>query len=555
MVKKLTCLFFACVCMLSCTWIDISRRLDRSEKLLAGNSPQEGLLLLEEIDASQIYTMSQRARYSLLLSMAYDKNYIDVASDSLIRIAREYYKSRHRNHRYRMLSYYYSGIVSRNQQSNIPAILYLERAEQEAQEMNDLFYLGLINRNKSGIMTQMNNSRESIAYLRQAIHYFEEANADAYALYAKASLSIAYVNERNYSLAKPLMDSLIQCAPEPVFLSKIKLAYCKMLTEQGNNWDEALKVYNSIDPRYYSSTNMAYKAYVQANLSQKDSAGISFQTAYRTAVDEADSALVDALRSRIAFDQGDYIEAYHLLDNAAAVQDSLTRQTLNLSANIAQRDFFKEESHLRALEARSARQKSWLVVCILFLVAGLVVLLSIIKTRQKDAVLKEQMSQLAYERSQVHILLEEKADILGALFSEKVGHLDTMAEEYFMTSSQETRDRIFREYKKKRLSLQNDEDLYKSLESALDKYCNGIMSKLRQEIPDIKGNTLKSIMLFFAGIPNITVQLITGKISLKSVEMERSRCRHIIRESNAPDTDFFMQMLKSRKTATRKNET
>ena len=81
------------------------------------------------------------------------------------------------------------------------------------------------------------------------------------------------------------------------------------------------------------------------------------------------------------------------------------------------------------------------------------------------------------------------------------------------------------------------------------------MSKLRQEIPDIKGNTLKSIMLFFAGIPNITVQLITGKISLKSVEMERSRCRHIIRESNAPDTDFFMQMLKSRKTATRKNET
>jgi hypothetical protein len=49
--------------------------------------------------------------------------------------------------------------------------------------------------------------------------------------------------------------------------------------------------------------------------------------------------------------------------------------------------------------------------------------------------------------------------------------------------------------------------------------------------------------LFFSGIPNIVVQAITGKPSLKAVEVERSRFRKAIRESGAEHTQVFLQML------------
>ena len=48
----------------------------------------------------------QKAKYALLYSMALDKNYIDLQSDSIIAPAIKYYE-RHGSHEERFLCYYY----------------------------------------------------------------------------------------------------------------------------------------------------------------------------------------------------------------------------------------------------------------------------------------------------------------------------------------------------------------------------------------------------------------------------------------------------------------
>ena len=78
-------------------------QLDQAEALMTEH-PDSALSILQEVDEAQLSTKAQQARFALLLSMALDKNYIDVASDSLIRPAVEYYE-KHGSDRKKMLTH------------------------------------------------------------------------------------------------------------------------------------------------------------------------------------------------------------------------------------------------------------------------------------------------------------------------------------------------------------------------------------------------------------------------------------------------------------------
>ena len=56
--------------------------------------PDSALLLLQGVNTDELSTKEGKARHALLLSQAYDKNYIDLTNDSLINIAVEYYNGK-----------------------------------------------------------------------------------------------------------------------------------------------------------------------------------------------------------------------------------------------------------------------------------------------------------------------------------------------------------------------------------------------------------------------------------------------------------------------------
>ena len=70
------------------------------------DDPKSSLEILESIDKESISMRKQKAKYALLYSMALDKNYIDLQSDSIIAPAIKYYE-RHGSHEERFLCYYY----------------------------------------------------------------------------------------------------------------------------------------------------------------------------------------------------------------------------------------------------------------------------------------------------------------------------------------------------------------------------------------------------------------------------------------------------------------
>lgn len=78
---------------------------------LMSTRPDSALYLLENICISEIKAPAQKAKYALLLTQAQDKNYIPPTTDSLIRIATEYYDSIDNDIAMQAKAHYYLGRV------------------------------------------------------------------------------------------------------------------------------------------------------------------------------------------------------------------------------------------------------------------------------------------------------------------------------------------------------------------------------------------------------------------------------------------------------------
>ena len=79
--------------------------------------PDSALAVLEGIDKAELTTKELEAKYALLMSMALDKNYIDLQSDSVIAPAVRYYE-RYGSADEKLKMYYYSGRIKQNSGDN-----------------------------------------------------------------------------------------------------------------------------------------------------------------------------------------------------------------------------------------------------------------------------------------------------------------------------------------------------------------------------------------------------------------------------------------------------
>ena len=120
-----------------------SQLLERAESIMNDSCEVALSILQDSIDSTTLTTERGRAIYALLLSQALDKNYIDIASDSIIAPAVKYFADGDEPH-YAMLTHYYHGKTLLNQNKLSDAIISCTKATDYAKELNDDFYLGLI---------------------------------------------------------------------------------------------------------------------------------------------------------------------------------------------------------------------------------------------------------------------------------------------------------------------------------------------------------------------------------------------------------------------------
>ena len=523
----------------------IHRELDNAESLLQ-QKPDSALSFLRHINSSQLKTKRANARYALLMSAALDKNYIDVTSDSLSKTAVDYY-SKYGNAKQKMLAFYYHGITLKNRNHYPAAMVAFEKAEKEAVLINDNYQLGLIYRNKASIVSANNNNQEAIKYNEKALSFFKQANAEPYQVFAEYSLASSYINNKEYEKADSLLTDIQEKSDNHSLLFQCNIRKAIILIIKGKKIDTAIDYYRKTPRYYYDILDYSYLALAFDNLGLKDSSDYWLSKGYLQCSSRADSAALDHVKSRIAFRRGQFEEAYYLVNNALNIQDSLTRILLQQSISGVQRDFYKADAARHELELRTARREKKLggVIGILIFIASIVIIYGV--SKEKNRQLQEQIARFALEKKNYERMSKENAHLIGSLLSARFAHLDKLSRDFFLVEDKQDKDVIFKQIKQSVASIRNNPEVFTALEDDLNQYCNGIIRKLRSQVPRIKGDNLRMITLFFAGFSYEAVQFIMNRVSINSLKMARTRFRKEIISAHPADETLFLEMLDMKK--------
>lgn len=526
----------------SCCNLEIKKKLASAESLLQ-IQPDSSLSILESIASNDILTREAKARYALLMTAALNKNYIVISSDSLIKVAVDYYSAR-TDQRRRMMANYYQGLVLNNSGEYTAAIVALEKAEKDALDLGDHLYSGLIYRNKGDIFNKTNNDQAVLSCFQEAIRHFKELDNPDYAEFAELSLAVCYINSKDYDAARIILQNILNNTNNDLLkdYSSIKMAIVMLATDAADP-KEVVRMFQESPTNLFGVHEYGYYATALDKIGQYDSVDLRIADAYSLCVDNADSAMVDFIKADLLHRRGNDAEAYKLTRNAAFVQDSVTRILLQQSVSNAQRDYYKAESQLQEERAGRLRERNRLGTATVFLALALLSGLTISYRKRKEQEIQDQMLKFSITQSELQQAEQANASLLGSLFSEKFNHLDKLSVDYVRADNDRERLVALREFKEEIAEIRTNDDLFLSLEKDLDRYCDGVMTKLKDQVPAIKGENRKLISLFFAGLPYSTIQLVMNRVSIDSLKTARSRFRKEIKAANAPDEELFMRLL------------
>ena len=531
---KYRLLILFCLLSFSSCLSSINKELDRIEMEI-DQSPDSALSHLEIIPQRLIHGENVCARYALLKSMAYDKSYIDIIDDSLISIAVNYYSKSRRHRKYRMLAYYYDGLVQKNAANYPAAIISLECAARLANQQKDLRYLGLTYRNIADIYYFSNNMAAASDYHQNAIDAFMQNRDTVFAQYAMYSYAVDLMNDLRYDESRIILNGLISNADDNLKIYS-ELCYAQIAVELEDSVYNAIDLYRNAPLAYYNYLDYGYRSQAYAIVGQLDSADYWMQQGLKMADDDMKKATLEFFLADLDYASNRYDLAFKHIKGAAMVQDSLTRALLHQSLSIAQRDYYMHETTLQNLRFNQQKKMTlvWSFVAIIIAVSLLLYLRG--KAIKEKSRLKDTIVQLELEKN---IFGKASSSLVGTLFLEKYAKLGHLVESYIEDENTHQIDL----FKKDLSSLYNNNDAFNDLYKMLDSHLDNILRKLSEQIPSVTGDNIKTIALFFAGIPDEMIQYILKKQSAGSLRTYRSRLRTTIKQSGCHDAQLFLTYL------------
>ena len=548
-------IYTSCLLMTACH-SSMEHQLIKIDEQL-NQHPDSALFALKQIDTSRIAGKKDWAYYHLLHSAALDKNYIDVTDDSLITLSADYYEN-HGNIYNRMRSHYYQGIVRENARNYPAAIISFEKAMQEANSLHDLHYLGLIHRNMGNVFNATHNFIEAQEHFRKAIDSFSDNQDSLYAQYAIYALAVTFFNNGDGYIKNNDIDScryylnslLSSCNNSSLRNSSLKiLTYTNVIKR--DSLQQALTTFRTMPNHLLDVRDYGYYALALARTGQIDSARRCMVKAYNVTRSPSELALLNSIVFRLDTLEGHYKNALQKVTGAMATQDSVTRVLLQHSLSVAQKDYYQHENTIQKNRLQRQRFVYFTICLIVSLMLFICILLIHIRKKNQEAQLKEQMALLAVSQQEIR---KGNGTLVGALFMEKLARLFGQSAQYYEARNELERTNALLVFKRIAKELKDTPDLFRELENNLNIFCSGIMDKLKDQVPGIRGNNRRIIALFFAGIPDPVVQIIMQRVSIGSLRTLRSRFRQAIKDAHAPDENLFLDMIDTEKQLRRKHE-
>lgn len=246
------------------------------------SDPERALRVLDSMDVEDLHRRRDRAHYALLKSMALDKNYIDLTSDSLIAPAVEYY-SKYGTPDEKMKAYYYQGVVFFNARHLPEALLSLYQAKQYMESSEDARLKGIIYMTLSDLYELLYDSPMVKEYLDKGIEQFMIAQDTTQYRIALLQKAVYCQSENEVTVADSLYRNLLgEIETLPPYSAQMLLTnYAKFcIINPVPNAQETIKLYNKLFNEYGYRLHVSHAgplAYAHGLVGDSSTANYIFQ--------------------------------------------------------------------------------------------------------------------------------------------------------------------------------------------------------------------------------------------------------------------------------------
>ena len=530
----------------SCASKESKRIMDTADAVM-WTRPDSALAALKSIDTLNLKAKAQRARYSLLYTMALDRNHRDIPDLRIIKPAASYYE-RHGSNDDRMKMYFYLGVAQYDTGDPESAIASYLRAKEYSFHSDNLVFKGIISSSISDVYLWNNNNSESILYCKEACDYFVQAK-DSFRLWNTTGLlANRYSNIRDWAKADSLYSIFFSqpIRDTSIYARQLLNLAWNNIFKPGSDPHESIDLFRKATGEFGGTPSLndyCVYAYASEIIGDYDTANDLIRQLENV---DSSSTILKIWKYRISKHRADYKTALTYLEQSLNDQNSEVLETVGQSVALAQSDYYENKSLLLDKDRRLQRQVKWMI----FLIAVMMVASGLGIYSKRKKIWQRQVEEMSFINDEVsqrlnEALLSEKEhlrsiDSLASAnelaekniqtLSEKLSsaaekeqvlmglrakyvqankrryaQLNVLCRQYLESpnASRNGKDKIYAEVKKILAIL--DEPNQKELESMLDDNLDGIMSKLRAAIPDTTEKDFRFISFLVLGFDTKTI--------------------------------------------------
>ena len=544
MIRRL--LLSVCVVLCSCQAFHVSEILDTAERQIV-EYPDSALTTMRSIRRYAVLVPQVRARYGVLYSAALDKNYIDVASDSLVRYSADYYDL-HGTPEQRMQAYYYLGRTQQNAGEDLSATLSFLDAAQYTDVVDNNYLKGLLYSQLGEMYSRYNRILKASQYYEKSYNYYKEANLPQHQAYQLYEMGVMQLGLQNIDRAIELFGQSRELADSSNFtnirkfiLSMTACAYNGKEDYQGSY--KVLKECESLftkDEMYTYSDICGVAANIYAYRGDKALSQEYLDRGWSLTRTKRDSILMKYYQSRCLIIEKKTIKGYEAY-SAALYEDLLTR-IIDVGSNpIDELEHnYLEQKNLEIAERARHEKVAYIVVLLgLGVVTIAIIVYLLLRYRRKNREILDYL--IAIKELKTNIADQSSLFVqLGEVLNGKLEVINSLCSAYYENDGlHKQQEAIFKRVKSIISDIRDGGDYFSTIEVITNQCRDNVLHRLKTELPSLSNDEYKLACYLCAGFSTQAICLFFD--CTKEVLYRRTyRLREKIKKSNSSNKDFYL---------------
>lgn len=516
--------------------------------------PDSALTVLNAMNTSKLHGRTL-AEYRLLKAMAMDKNYENVASDSLALPALKYFRMFGPREK-EMMSLYYLAISRFYANEDADAVLLLEETVDVATQLGNHYFAGLGYMLKSHAFSRTYCISEAIRSAELGVKAFRAVPDSFQVQRAKLQLADTYHMAREFEKASSINRELVHTCQRDSFVMRQALTHgaYSMYMAHPELADSALVYYYRALQDYGATMDPVEAAHFADVACETGNTQIALQIAEQLKASGLQPEQVAYLEYKINLKNNQPWEALAAVKEFHTLQDSVIIRSLEQSLIKSQRDYQQQQKELSKQTLLLTRViGGFILLCLLA-----TLLCIFLYYAKKHRIATEEHAQLVRSAEDVVRLLQESEqknlELVQTLqgvqlryvsaYKQQFSQLSNVISTYYASSNQKNaRDTVYRQVMEIAANIGGDQTRMGALERDVNNALDNAMKWYRAEYPGNTPEHYNMVCLFMAGFSTPMIELLT-RIPKNTLYSKKSRLLEEIRNGSALHKELFLLTIK-----------